>query len=111
MTIEDHNDYLSQALIETVFSQGEELSTKLAEVKTQTAKELVEEYERKIDRHLNLMEKIDAEHAREMDRLRNTRRMLKVLSSTLKTDSAEAKALFWKLHHQEKDARYREPTS
>lgn len=103
----DENDYLRPELMETVFSEGESLSKKLDVVKTYTSKEQVEGYEIEIERFLNLASRIDAANARAIDQHRNMRRMLKVLTETLKTDKAEARTLFWELHHKLKESQYR----
>lgn len=107
MPVIDPNDYTDPNLVETLFHDGELLSGQLAAIKTITSKELVEEHERKIDRFLNLLTKVDAEHAREIDQLRNTRRMLKVLSDTLKTDKAETRSWMFQIIEAQKELRYR----
>lgn len=103
----DLNDYTDPNLLETVFHDREALSKQLAAVKTETSKELVEEHERKLDRFLNLLTKVDAAYARKIDEHRNARRMLKVLSDTLKTDKAETRSYMFELIGQRRESRYR----
>jgi transcription initiation factor IIE alpha subunit len=110
MPLVDTNDYLSQALIETVFQDGARLSAQLKDVKTLTSKELVEEFMIKVERHRNLIQKLKAERTREASRLRNENASLSVLDSTLETDAREAKTVFWNLHNQEKELKYRPPS-
>lgn len=87
-------------------AEHEALHKRLAEVKTQTSKELVEQFMLEIDRFRNELKKKQHELARQIDELRGHKSFLSLLDDSLKTDHAEAKSVMYGLIQEKKDAMF-----
>lgn len=89
-----------------LIEEAQALSARLPEIKTTTAKEIVEEYQIEISRKKNEIKKAEIEISREMDRLKADKKLLALAKDVLSTDKEEIMHVLYALIEEKKLATY-----
>lgn len=87
-------------------AEHESLHARLALVKTETAKELVESFMLEIERFRNKLKAKKHENSRKIDELRGDNSLLSLMDDSLKTDHKEAEGYMFQLIQEKKDAMF-----
>lgn len=91
-------------MIDQLITEGEQLRSELAGIKTEQSKENVEAFMVKIDRFRHSIKKEQHILARQMDELRGKKSLLSLLDDALKTDHSECRDYMFKLIAEKKEA-------
>lgn len=102
MTI-DSNNYADPRVLEALIAEGQALSEELPRVKTYADKRQVEDYQLRVQRFRNRLNKADKALAQGIRGFQNWRGVVEMMDDTLKTDDKEASSYFWALHNGEVD--------